>query len=53
VDSEDPGFTVTTTEGDLWENGAIIREAELALIEGILPAIIKEMLRRCEDDAEE
>jgi hypothetical protein len=53
VDSEDPGFTVTTTEGGFWERGARIREAELAIIEGMLPAIIHEMLRRCEDDAEE
>jgi hypothetical protein len=53
VDSEDPGFTVTTTEGGVWENGAYIGEAELAIIEGMLPAIIEEMLRRCADDAEE
>ena len=53
MDSKDPGFTVTTPDGGVWENGAIILEAELALIEGMLPAIIHEMLRRYEDDAEE
>ena len=44
---------MTTPDGGVWENGAIILEAELALIEGMLPAIIQEMLRRCKDDAEE
>jgi len=31
----------------------MIGDAELAILEGALPAIIQEMLRRSEDDAEE
>jgi len=30
----------------------MIRAEELAIIEGLLPAIIQEMLRECEQDAE-
>jgi hypothetical protein len=53
VDNEDPGVTVTATDFDAIESGAKITEEELAIIEGCVPAIIQEMLRRCEQDTEE
>ena len=53
MDNEDPGVTVTATEFDAIESGAIIFDEELAIIEGCVPAIIQGMLRRCEQDTEE
>ena len=51
MDKEDPGVTVTASGFETVESGAIIDE-ELAILEGCVPAIIDEMLRRCEQDAE-
>ena len=52
MDKEDPGVTVTATGLDDVESGARIDNEELAIIEGCLPAIIEQVLRRCEQDAE-
>ncbi|HTO23113.1 MAG TPA: hypothetical protein VMQ10_11610 [Spirochaetia bacterium] len=51
MDKEDPGVTVTARGFEYVESSAIIDE-ELAILEGCVPAIIDEMLRRCEQEAE-
>ena len=49
MDNEDPGFTVVAPNFD--EIGALLWDAELALIEGFMPELVQEMLRHNEMDA--
>ena len=49
MDNEDPGFTVTPLH---FENGDIIGDEEVTLLEDFLPDLIQEMLRQSESDAE-
>ncbi len=48
MDSEDPGFAVVAPNDEV---GAVLRDAELALLEDFLPEILQEMLRHDEVDA--